>query len=48
MNKVELIGGVATDPQLKVGKNGQPFTVINLITNSYSRDARAQGRENVS
>ncbi|EFP13293.1 hypothetical protein GCK72_009339 [Caenorhabditis remanei] len=37
MNKVELVGGVALDPLYKEAKNGKPYLLFNLITNSQFR-----------
>ncbi|CCD72532.1 Single-stranded DNA-binding protein, mitochondrial [Caenorhabditis elegans] len=35
VNKVELVGGVALDPLYKTGRNGKPYLIFNIITNSY-------------
>lgn len=37
LNKVELVGGVANDPFFKITKNGRPFALVNVITNSRLR-----------
>ncbi|CAP27137.1 Protein CBR-MTSS-1 [Caenorhabditis briggsae] len=34
LNKVELVGGVALDPMFKEAKNGKPYLLFNMITNS--------------
>uniref|UniRef100_A0A1I7UUZ2 Single-strand binding protein n=1 Tax=Caenorhabditis tropicalis TaxID=1561998 RepID=A0A1I7UUZ2_9PELO len=37
VNKVELVGGVALDPLFKEAKNGKPYLLFNIITNSYHK-----------
>jgi len=33
LNKIEIIGNLGTDPQMKIGRGGSPYTTFNVATN---------------
>uniref|UniRef100_A0A0K0CZ86 Single-stranded DNA-binding protein n=1 Tax=Angiostrongylus cantonensis TaxID=6313 RepID=A0A0K0CZ86_ANGCA len=47
MNRVEIVGGVASDPVCKVAKNDRSYALLNVITNSRFRLANGEYRDQI-